>query len=150
MKHLLAASALSITLLIASCGNEEKKTETKSIDSLTAVKNTEQKKPASKDSLPENGIYEKKFSNGQVSIRGDMRKGKREGVWLSYYENGQLWSKGEYSNGLRNGKSISYFPNGKVRYEGMYTDDKQTGTWKYYNEKGKLEQEVDYDKPSAK
>lgn len=144
---MLKISALALLVaVISSCGNEKKNDEAKSIDSLTVVKKT--KSSAYIDTpIPENGIYEKKFKNGQTSIRGEMRNGKREGMWFSYYENGQLWSQGEYSNGLRHGKSISWYPDGKVRFEGNYTNDKQTGTWKYYNESGKLEKEVNYDQP---
>jgi antitoxin component YwqK of YwqJK toxin-antitoxin module len=133
--------------LITACGNEAKKTKDKSAtDTLIPKTGT-----APQDTTPpQSGLYEKKYKNGQVSLRGEMRDGKREGTWFSYYEDGKLWSQGEYVNGQRNGKSISWYPNGQKRFEGNYTNEKQTGTWKYWDETGKLSQEVNYDQPTSK
>jgi len=153
MRYSFILFALAFASVVSSCNNDEKKNDTANIDSLTAVKKDDAItiSPAGHDTaIPANGVYEKKFKNGQVSMRGEMRNGKREGAWFSYYEDGKPWSQGEYKDGLRNGKSVSWYPDGKVRYEGMYTDDKQSGVWKYYTEDGKLEKEVNYDQPTAK
>lgn len=139
--------SLFLSVLITACGPKEEKKEPVPArpDSAAAVTTIEVKQDSI---LPDNGIYEKKYDNGQVSVRGEMHNSKREGVWLSYYKNGQLWSQSEYVNGLRNGKAIAWYPNGQKRFEGTYTDDKQTGIWKFWEENGKLAKEVDYDKSS--
>lgn len=139
-----------LSVVIAACGQNSSKsdiTDKSGADSIVPEKTTVQ---AKQDTTPPgNGIYEKKYANGQVSLRGEMRNGKREGVWVSYYENGQLWSQNEYVNGMRQGKTVTWYPNGQKRFEGSYTNDKQTGTWKFWEENGKLAKEVNYDKPAG-
>lgn len=87
-------------------------------------------------------VQEKLFyENGNVKMEGEIKDGKRIGMWKSYYEDGSLWSKGEFVNGERNGYGENYYPNGKMREEGDYKDGKQVGKWKYYNEHGVLVEE---------
>ena len=147
MKSTFINSILFFSVLIISCGQAEDKKENTGKDSIAKVGASK----AVNDSTPEiDGVFEKKYPNGNVSLRGEMRSGKREGTWFSYYQDGQPMSQSEYVNGIRSGKSITWYSNGQKRFEGAYTDDKQTGVWKYWEENGKLAQEVDYDKPTSK
>jgi antitoxin component YwqK of YwqJK toxin-antitoxin module len=149
MRSILIYSSLVFLLFAPSCGTGEERSahEKQNSDSITDARNEQTKK----DTVPPaNGIFEMKHPNGQVSVRGEMRNGKREGTWFSYYENGQPMSQAEYVNGVRNGKSITWYPNGQKRFEGTYTSDRQAGVWKYWEESGQLAKEIDYDKPTAK
>jgi antitoxin component YwqK of YwqJK toxin-antitoxin module len=149
MKRILIklSAALTLTALLLSCDSDHTGKEKAAVNKDSSAAKT----IAAQDTAPpRNGMYEKKYDDGAVKIRGEMRNGKREGSWFSYYSNGKIWSQTDYIDGLRNGQSITWFPNGKKRYEGIYTNDKQSGTWKYYDETGKTVQEVDYDKPTAK
>lgn len=83
------------------------------------------------------------YENGNLKLEGEIKDGKRTGIWKAYYEDGTLWSEGEFVNGERNGYGLNYYPNGKLRMEGDYKNDKQAGKWKYYNEQGVLIEEVD-------
>lgn len=87
-------------------------------------------------------VKEKEFyENGKLRMEGEIKDGKRTGMWKAYFDDGTLWSEGEFVNGERNGYGLNYYPNGKLRAEGNYKDDKQTGKWKYYNEQGVLVEE---------
>ena len=150
MKHIVIYSSLLFSFFIGACGSGERKSSDDPKTDLDTIAPVTTSKTATDTTPPENGIFELKHPNGQVSVRGEMRNGKREGTWISYYDNGQPMSQGEYANGKREGKSITWYPNGKTRYEGSYSNDKQAGTWKYWEENGKLVKEVNYDKPTAK
>lgn len=139
-----------IVIALASC-NQNKKDSGQDSGMNDSVAETHRITPTPADTVvPQNGPYEKKHPNGQVSLTGEMRDGKREGLWKSFYEDGTPWSEGEYKNGVRHGKTVTWFENGKMRYEGVYTNGEQSGKWRYYNENGQLEKEIDHDKPSAK
>lgn len=148
MKRTIIFFSLAFALAaMISCSNEVKqdtpKKDTVQTKSTTAV--------APQDTTPpHDGSYEKRFPNGNIYIKGEMRDGKRDGVWTSCYQDGRSQSQNAYSEGKLNGKSITWYPNGQIRYEGTYTDDKQSGVWKYYDETGKLVQEINYDKPASK
>ena len=140
----------SLTIAITSSCKQKQDDKNTDIKD-TAVVVADKLIPAQQDTaVPQNGMYEKKHPNGQISIRGEMRDGKREGVWKSYYESGLPWSEGEYKNGVREGISITWYENGQKRYEGRYANGKQAGKWKYWNENGQLEKEIDYDKTISK
>ena len=94
------------------------------------------------------GLYYEKFSNvpftgkvtddtRQVSVMalrflGEIKDGKREGLWTSFYENGQLWWKGPYKDGKLNGPYVWYYDNGQLSSEGTYKDGKREGPWVTY------------------
>lgn len=140
----------AVVIAITSC-KQPKQESGPDAAAKDSVVETHRTTPTPSDTVvPDNGLYEKKHANGNISITGEMRDGKREGLWKSFYENGTPWSEGEYKNGLRHGRSITWFENGKVRYEGTYTNGEQSGKWKYYNENGQLDKEVDHDKHTSK
>lgn len=136
---------LSITLFFWSCSaekEEEKETKpasTKDINSyFTDTKDIK--------TLPPEGEYIEKYSNGVIKIHGYIAGGMRHGQWASFYPAGDLWSEVFYVSGKRNGRTTSYYENGKKRYDGFYKDDAEAGKWTYWEESGKLAQEIDYSK----
>jgi len=68
-----------------------------------------------------NGAQTTYFESGQISVKGQVEKGKRVGLWTWYYENGNLSSTVEYVN------------------------DKKQGIQKMYSEMGGLSKEEEYE-----
>lgn len=88
-------------------------------------------------------------SEGWLKMEGDMKDGKRHGVWTSYTPQGQVKSTGEYRDGKQVGLSTVFRDNGALYYTGQYRNDKQVGRWEFYNEAGDLERAVNYDTSGA-
>ncbi len=59
---------------------------------------------------------------GNVTGReqGEIKKGKREGLWVRFYKNGQSSTKHTYRNGKKEGPWVSYERDGKVWKKGNY------------------------------
>ncbi|MDR2834879.1 MAG: hypothetical protein LBV69_01575 [Bacteroidales bacterium] len=83
-------------------------------------------------------------NSGKIYIEGELKAGKRHGLWKAWYENDNLWSIGNYQNGLKEGLEETYYPNGQVRYSKIYKNNKENGLAKYFDEKGNLISEVEY------
>ena len=90
--------------------------------------------------------HDKVFSpEGWLRMEGDMKDGKRNGLWTSYTPNGRVKSRSEYRDGIQVGLSTVFRDNGALYYTGQYRNDKQVGRWEFYNEAGDLERTVNYD-----
>ena len=100
---------------------------------------------AAKDSLPQNGPAEVKGPDGRVKMKGNMRNGKRHGVWTSFHPGGIIQSKTDYVDGVQQGASVVYHPNGQVYYTGDYRNGHQIGDWRFFDEGGTLVKTVRYD-----
>ena len=93
-----------------------------------------------------NGEFVKKYDNGIIQMKGDYRKGKRNGMWQSWYPNGTLWSETVFKMGVKEGATVTYYEDGMLRYNGFYKNDQRAGKWKLFDETGKLQKEIDYAK----
>ena len=86
-----------------------------------------------------NDLFYKKFTDvpftGEVKGLwvGELKEGKKDGLWLLYQQNGQLGTKAVYKNGLRNGLFEDYFSNGCLGTKGNYKDGRFDGVWSYYS-----------------
>ncbi len=80
----------------------------------------------------------KYYSNGQVRVTGNYRKGERHGVWVSWYKSGTKKSETTFKRGKKNGPTRTWYKNGKLRYKGWFDEGQRTGTWEFYDENGKL------------
>ena len=100
--------------------------------------------------------------NGTVYIAGDLKNGKKDGVWEHNSFHGNLMSKETFKSGVKDGVSEEYnydgklskrefwknnkkdglseeyHDNGELWMKGNYINDKKVGEWKYYDENGKL------------
>ena len=54
------------------------------------------------------------------------------------YSDGAIRFKVDLKDGLKNGRYSEYYPNGEKRITGRYRKDEQVGTWRYYEEEGEL------------
>lgn len=127
----------------------------------TTVNNNEEKKSGQKDpniqTVPygtnseatapiQSGIFEERYDNGIIKVRGNYAGGKRHGSWVSFFNTGKTWSEGLYVNGVREGMATVWYENGQKYYEGKYAKGKETGIWKFWKEDGTLMKAIDYDK----
>lgn len=129
-------------VFIYSCTETEKPAENKATQQNASQ--TDFMFSAKSDTSIQNGEYITYHKNGAVEITGQMKNGKREGVWKSYYMDGSPWSETTFLAGIKNGKTISWFDNEQKRYEGFYTNGKESGKWTFWEESGKLESEKEY------
>ncbi len=113
--------------------------------------------------VEDNPSYEYNL-NGQISGKGNIEQGRKEGLWKYFYENGAIESEGNYSTYVyahehgdlffyhKQGVWEYWFANGKLKatgtYEGMEMQDMDFGSdpniglgirkndWKYFDEQG--------------
>lgn len=97
------------------------------------------------DSIVENGEQIYYHKSGAVEMRGNMKDGKRDGLWKSFYENGLPWSETTFKEGKKEGKTTTWYENGKKRYEGSFKNDVESGRWVFWNEDGTLVDTKNYD-----
>jgi antitoxin component YwqK of YwqJK toxin-antitoxin module len=138
------ASILGFCLYLAACNNGT----SQSIDSTVqrdTLKTNKIIDGVKKDSIIKNGEYIQYYKNGVTKMRGEMKDGKREGLWKSFYENGLPWSETTFKNGIKNGKTATWYENEKKRYDGYFKDDAESGKWTFWDEKGNLVTTKDYD-----
>jgi antitoxin component YwqK of YwqJK toxin-antitoxin module len=139
-----------ISLAFFSCTNQavsekKEKQEVKEVKNDSAV-TTEFTIKASQDTVTADGDHIERYKNGVIRIRGNMKDGKREGLWKSWYEDGKQWSETTFKAGIKNGKTTTWYENGNKRYEGEYTNDEESGLWTYWDESGKEVSKQDYSK----
>ena len=74
------------------------------------------------------GIFQEfdkeRYENGQRKSEGDLKNGKRDGLWIWYYENGQKKEEVTYSEGKKTGDWIQWDKNGqKIKIVRIYHED---------------------------
>jgi antitoxin component YwqK of YwqJK toxin-antitoxin module len=131
--HLLVAAFITVVFFACS-GDSSKTSSNKDVQHDTLKTGTLFEKK--KDSLLQNGEYLQHYKSGVVEMLGEIKNGKREGVWKSFYETNSPWSETTFEAGKKNGKTTTWYENGKKRYEGFYTNDKESGSWTFWDEKG--------------
>ena len=93
----------------------------------------------------ENGHAKMLSPDGRLLMEGDMKDGKRHGVWTSYTPEGRVKSRNEYQHGRLEGVATVFRENGVLYYTGQHRQGKQVGEWRFYDAKGELERTVNYD-----
>ncbi len=78
-------------------------------------------------------------------MEGDVRDGRRNGLWTSYHPNGAVQSRNEFRDGVLHGLTTTYRPNGALLYRGQNADGHPVGTWEFHDAIGTLERTVEYD-----
>jgi len=138
---------LVIALTVLSCGG----------NSGNSGHQAERNKPeeaktrsAPRDSVKVINGHDKVYSpEGWLRMEGDMKDGKRHGIWTSFTPQGRVKSRNEYRDGVLEGLSAVFRDNGAMYYTGQYRNDKQVGRWEFYNEEGNLERTAHYDTSGA-
>lgn len=83
------------------------------------------------------------FENENIALEGEIKKGRRAGVWKHYYDNGKLLAEGDYQDGIKAGEWKFYYGNGELKSQGKYRDDSKNGSWQEWDRSGNCV-EVDY------
>lgn len=90
------------------------------------------------------GPFLDKYSNGIVKMKGEIVKGKKDGIWTAYFPSGVKQSESKYTNGVLDGKSAIFYENGNLRMAGYYDDGKRDGVWRLYKEDGSFDKQINY------
>jgi antitoxin component YwqK of YwqJK toxin-antitoxin module len=110
-----------------------------------------------------NGIYKTFTGDGQILQVGEVKNGKKTGIWKSFYYNGKIREEGQYENEIyklvnswdpegkpdvSNGNGVyhSYLPDDSTIYEtGEIKKGLRNGLWtSYYPGSGMILQEYSY------
>ncbi|MGB3469007.1 MAG: rhomboid family intramembrane serine protease [Cyclobacteriaceae bacterium] len=81
---------------------------------------------------------------GKVDSLGDW-----QGPVKDYYRDGAIQMKGNYKRGLRDGIFLYYNPDSTYSSAGRYFRDNETGKWELYHANGKLSTEIRYENRSS-
>jgi len=86
--------------------------------------------------------------NGQLASKGEIKEGKRLGLWSHWLEgSSEIWRKEQYEDGsLVQETHFTYFDNGQQKSSVSYKDGQLDGEMTFWNENGgiwKKEQYVD-------
>ena len=140
MKNLfLFAVLVSLPLLLGGCGEKH---EGISLDEL--------------QNRGKNGYFEKNqevgytgkvfklHENGQIELKGQLIKGKFDGLKVRWYKNGQKEEETNWNDGERDGPWLSWHYNGKKSYEGNYKDGKLVGVAVLWHKNGKKQEETNW------
>ena len=89
------------------------------------------------------------FNTGEIWKKGNLKDGKREGVFITYgyYGSQDIYHKRilqNYRDGKLDGESVNYFDTGDVNVVENYKDGKQEGNSTYYDKDGKIYWEGTY------
>ncbi|MDV6237890.1 membrane-binding protein [Leptospira ellisii] len=75
---------------------------------------------------------------------GELKDGKKEGVWKLWWPSGESAGTVEYKNGQYDGKLHMIWENGKTQEICMYVSGKRNGEQLIYHESGNLNEKVKY------
>lgn len=126
-------------MFLAAC-NHAKEGETTATDSLPPTQHIKVEKTID----PADGPYTENYPGGGVKIEGEIKNGKRFGLWKSYYPSGNKQSEDYFEDGLKNGKTVTFYKNGRMRYIGYFTWDKPSGQWEFYDTTGAVTTKKEY------
>jgi antitoxin component YwqK of YwqJK toxin-antitoxin module len=135
-----------LVLCLAACGgNGKPSTVNRTLDSLAAAARADSlRKVAAIDSLRD-GPHTYRDENGQPLLEGELRGGKRHGVWTAFGPGGRVKSRSEYVDGVLEGPTIVFHENGALFYQGQHLHGMQNGEWKFFDEKNQLLKIVHFD-----
>lgn len=148
MRHLFFAFAL---LFLLACDRPPADLEAARarIEAMeAAAKDDSLRTAVVRDSLRD-GMHQYRDKKGLLLMEGELRGGKRQGVWTSYGPNGGVRSRNEYVDGELNGSTIVFRENGKQYYVGTNHQGKPFGEWRFYDEQGVLAKTLRYDSTGA-
>jgi len=75
------------------------------------------------------GVWQFRHSNGRVALQGSYSRGEKEGAWCRWSDDGILAERTYYSRGAREGPSIHFDHCGREIARGAYRADRLLGRW---------------------
>lgn len=76
--------------------------------------------------------------------KGELKDGKREGVWQYVYGNSKVHAEITYSGGVKNGRYTCWYPNGQKWEEGAYKNGGPDGKWTSWYHDGTVKEQSNY------
>ena len=95
---------------------------------------------------PYTGRVTETHPDGQRSLAGHYRDGKRHGAWTTWYPDGTLQREEHYQDGKLHGPVRSFWSNGKKMVQGTFRDNLRQGAWAEWDAKGQPIFRAAYDK----
>lgn len=81
------------------------------------------------------GLWEKRYPDGNLRYRGHFSNDKPYGVFKNYYDQGDsLESLRVFSNSGKTAYAHLFYTTGALQAEGKYLNEKRDSIWKFYNE----------------
>ncbi|GAA4277707.1 hypothetical protein GCM10022259_24310 [Aquimarina mytili] len=97
-------------------------------------------------SFLDNGERIKYHKNGKVMFVGNIKSGKRIGVWAFYDDKGFSVDSIPYEDGVKNGiaKTYSLFRGTRLSGKGNYVNGKKHGVWESYHDDGNVHSKEEF------
>ena len=87
---------------------------------------------------------------GEKSIVGQYKNGKKEGEWKSYYQDDKILSEDNYIRDLKDGICITFHKNGQLKEKSNYIRGLKDGICNTFHNNGELETKYDYNRGRIK
>lgn len=71
--------------------------------------------------------------------RGELRAGRRDGVWARRTPGGRTLLETTWANGERHGPTTRYYLSGRKHYSGEWRAGKQSGEWFFFRRDGRMD-----------
>jgi uncharacterized protein len=81
------------------------------------------------------------FPTGELKVKGEFKKGNRNGLWKFYYRTGGLSSEYEYVDGKAHGAATEYYESGAKKIVTTYKDDEHHGYHQEFYQNGQTKVE---------
>ena len=95
--------------------------------------------------VPENGLYESWYENGQMWKRCTYLNGKFDGLYEVWYGNSQMHIRSTYLNGKFDGLYESWCENGQIKTRCTYKNGYPHGLYKSWYKTGKMSERCTID-----
>lgn len=82
------------------------------------------------------GLWEERYPNKQIKVRGNRIEKRKSGLWEKWYENGQRKKRGSYTKTGKNGLWEEWYENGQMKSRGVYTKKGKDGLWEEWDSDG--------------
>jgi len=96
------------------------------------------------ESEPFSGWLKGMYDSGQVSVLGQIKGGRNDGLWTLWYEDGQKESEKNFKDGKEDGLQTQWLPSGQKMTEETYKDGKPDGLQTMWHENGQKRHEATY------
>jgi antitoxin component YwqK of YwqJK toxin-antitoxin module len=149
MTHARKNILLVLVLLLTACGSSEGEKDGATTADTTAAPTTATAPTILSDTTlignVTDGPVDVRYPDGRSRIKGNMRNGKRHGMWTSFFPDGRPQSFTGYVDGVEHGTKVVYHPSGATYYTGDYVKGQQVGIWRFFDEQGKPSRTITYD-----
>jgi len=79
------------------------------------------------------GVWQKKYPDGNLIYEGQYRDGEPVGVWTRYHEGGQIKAKIQYAENSDSASVTLFDPAGTKISDGTYVNEKREGLWTFFS-----------------